>query len=762
MKPFPPRFYVLAAVSLAIASVVAGAANSQNKSSSVAQVKPGQEIVSLRTSHSRTFSAKGGVRRTVIFQEPVNYRDGGKWHAIDNTLVPDSEHGHGYRNHANRYSLSVPPNIGGKAVRIANGDDWLDLELEGTHGAPSIEGNTATYDVARGVTVTYAAESSAIEAKLTLENGRVSDAYRFKVGISKGLTLKSKGGEIVAVDSSGQVRFSLPAPSAIDDDGEIATGTEVAFERHSSSYVISIRVDRDWLRAKERSFPVEVNQTVDVVQTASDGSAVDHPTTDCLIQDGILRNTSLCGAPILGTGSLHGNLRRTLLRFGIAGSLPQGANVLSARLGLYQWRHQGQKKAAVDLHLLTAPFTNAATWKRSDAGHPWTTAGGDFVQLALASMEVDKESGFAWWDISDTAALQGIADGSDKNAGFLLKQQNERANAAQSFLASEYWNTTLRPRLEITYKQQENLEVPQAPELPETGITPFADQTSFLYSGSNPVQTGVTDGTIKPVRAAVIRGKVTTRGGDPLPGVTVTVLDHPEYGQTKSRIDGSIYLAVNGGGQLTVVLNKEGYLESQRQVNAPWQDYVWIDDVVLVSLDGQVTEVDSGSGAVQIARGTPVTDSDGTRQGTLIFQPGTTATMTMSDGSNQTLDRASVRITEYTVGDSGPEAMPAELPPATAYTYAAEFSVDEALAAGAGEVEFNQPVINYTENFIGFPVGQSVPVGYYDRLEGKWIGLPDGRVVKILSVTNGLADLDIDGSGQAADSDALAELEVVP
>src|SRR2546422_5917600 len=30
-------------------------------------------------------------------------------------------------------------------------------------------------------------------------------------------------------------------------------------------------------------------------------------------------------------------------------------------------------------------------------------------------------------------------------------------------------------------------------------------------------------------------------------------------------------------------------------------------------------------------------------------------------------------------------------------------------------VQFNQPVIAYLENFINFPVGTSVPLGFYDR-----------------------------------------------
>ncbi|MBE7445585.1 MAG: hypothetical protein HS132_10180 [Planctomycetia bacterium] len=42
-----------------------------------------------------------------------------------------------------------------------------------------------------------------------------------------------------------------------------------------------------------------------------------------------------------------------------------------------------------------------------------------------------------------------------------------------------------------------------------------------------------------------------------------------------------------------------------------------------------------------------------------------------------------VRATEYTVGENGPENMPAPLPPQVGYTYCVEMSVDEALSAGA-------------------------------------------------------------------------------
>jgi hypothetical protein len=117
----------------------------------------------------------------------------------------------------------------------------------------------------------------------------------------------------------------------------------------------------------------------------------------------------------------------------------------------------------------------------------------------------------------------------------------------------------------------------------------------------------------------------------------------------------------------------------------------------------------------------PVTDSDGTRQAVLLFPAGVTAQMALPDGTTQPLPSLNVRATEYTIGPNGPQAMPGELPPTSAYTYAVELSVDEALAAGATSVAFSTPVQNYVDNFLNFPVGMAVPTGYYDRVKTAWV-----------------------------------------
>src|SRR5262249_8219503 len=89
-----------------------------------------------------------------------------------------------------------------------------------------------------------------------------------------------------------------------------------------------------------------------------------------------------------------------------------------------------------------------------------------------------------------------------------------------------------------------------------------------------------------------------------------------------------------------------------------------------------------------------------------------------------------------------------------------ELTADEAVAAGATETSFSQPLPFYVENFLNFPVGIAVPLGSYERAADTWQDMPSGRIVKILSVTNGKADLDIDGTNTAAKPAALATLGI--
>ncbi len=301
-----------------------------------------------------------------------------------------------------------------------------------------------------------------------------------------------------------------------------------------------------------------------------------------------------------------------------------------------------------------------------------------------------------------------------------------------------------------------------ATEFNESDVPTFGESVSFIYSGDNPVQTGVEEGAIVAQRAVVLRGQVLDKSNNPIPLVKISVKDHTELGSTLSRSDGMFDLVANGGGSTVVEYSKDGYLPVHRTIDLPWRDYVVLEDVVMTELDQAVTTIDvTGSSSVpQVMQGSQSNDADGARQATIIFPSQTTATMTLPGGGTQVLSSINVRATEYTVGPNGPKAMPAELPAASGYTYAVELSSDEAIAANATRINFNTNLPVYVDNFLNFPVGSIVPSGWYDRGKGAWIPSANGQIIKILSVTNNIADIDTNGDGLVDNSTELAAIGI--
>lgn len=285
-----------------------------------------------------------------------------------------------------------------------------------------------------------------------------------------------------------------------------------------------------------------------------------------------------------------------------------------------------------------------------------------------------------------------------------------------------------------------------APPFEAGKLTNFPDSIRFLWSGDNPVVRGVKPGAIDESRVSVLRGRLVDRDGNPVKGVAARIAGQPELGYTYSREDGAIDLVANGDSSATVRVQAAGFLAVDRTVETPVLDYQPVDEVVLTSLDERVTRLSGGG----VAEGTPSVDQDGERQGRLWFPPGTVATVHLPDGQSAELRDFDVRLTEYTVGDTGPAAMPAFLPEQSAYTYAVELSIDEAEAVGAEEVTFNQTAYIYLDNFLNFDVGQAVPNGYYNRRLRRWEPVEDGRVMAVVE-----GGIDTDGSGEPATAQAL-------
>jgi hypothetical protein len=223
--------------------------------------------------------------------------------------------------------------------------------------------------------------------------------------------------------------------------------------------------------------------------------------------------------------------------------------------------------------------------------------------------------------------------------------------------------------------------------------------------------------------------------------------------------DGTYSLAANGGGQLAVRYALAGYLPLQRHLQTQWNQFGHVDDAMLTPLPAAASAVTPGATSTTIV-GTTATDSSGTRTPFVFVPAGTQASLVMPDGTTSALPTFHARIGEYTVGATGPKAMPADLPPTSAYTFCAAFEVDEADAQGATSTVFSTPLPTYLENYLGFPVGTTVPAGAYQPASDSWETSQSGVVLAVVGNQGGVAQVDTNGDGQADSAEALATLGI--
>ncbi len=250
-----------------------------------------------------------------------------------------------------------------------------------------------------------------------------------------------------------------------------------------------------------------------------------------------------------------------------------------------------------------------------------------------------------------------------------------------------------------------------------------------------------------PKRFSIITGLVRDHSGFTVSDVSINILDRLGYGTAKTDTLGRFSIPVEGGGTFTVIYQKAGLLTAHRKVYVPWNDIAISETIVMIPEDTKSTTLtfDGNVNTVLTHESTLLTDDRGSRSSTLVFTGDNRAYSVDASGDViQELTTITTRVTEFTTEDS----MPAKLPPNSAYTYCVELSVD-----GTQRVRFDKPVILWIDNFLGFNVGEVVPVGYYDRDRGVWVPSDNGLVVRLLDTNgDGIVDaMDANNDGQPDD-----------
>ena len=189
-------------------------------------------------------------------------------------------------------------------------------------------------------------------------------------------------------------------------------------------------------------------------------------------------------------------LRRTLLTFDVAASVPAGAVIDSATLTLHVSMSPpgNTNPQTVALHRVLAEWgestsgagvcagggaaaTGDATWThRFFSTDLWATVGGDFAVAPSASLVVPwTNDGFATWGstISMVGDVQDWLDNPTGNFGWILVGNEAATQSVRRFDSRESADPALRPELVVTFtpKAAGSAAVPNGDDVPGNPLT---------------------------------------------------------------------------------------------------------------------------------------------------------------------------------------------------------------------------------------------------------------------------------------------------
>ncbi|CAM5467433.1 laminin G [Streptomyces canus] len=425
--------------------------------------KRSKELKGERAAQERTYLNPDGTYTTRFYNEPVNFQaKDGSWEPIDSTLVPRDDSGpstmsageNGWQTESTESQIEFAGTADADPVVRMAVDEDVSVGYGVDEAAPApgeAEGSTLTYeDVRPHSDVEFVAGSDSVKETVVLKDADAPTEWRFPLELTGLKAQIDEHGNVIFVEADGAVRAWTPAGWMQDSDfapdsneGDISSGVTYSLAEEAGQQILVVKLDKEWLSAPDRVFPVRVDPSVKSVDATS-GTYVEYPYSQNFASDTVLK---------VGTYDGGSHKAAAFLRFtGVETSL-KNAWVLGANLALYNTWSQSCTARPVTVHPITSNWSEATTSKWPGPSTGSSLASKSFAHGWRPSGTETWSCGPAWSTIKLGSAGRKLVDdwthSRKKNYGLAVKASSTDSKGWKQFGSDDYPNG--KPSLDVTW-----------------------------------------------------------------------------------------------------------------------------------------------------------------------------------------------------------------------------------------------------------------------------------------------------------------------
>ncbi|SCD34884.1 YD repeat-containing protein, partial [Streptomyces sp. DvalAA-14] len=438
-----------AAAKPAASAPVLGAAQAQDVASARLMARlQGRRIEALseRTPDSSTFVEADGSLTTEAYAGPVRVRQAdGSWKDVDTDLV---DAGPDFKPEQAAADVAVSDGGDKNLASVTDGSRTFGLQWSSTLPAPVVDGNTATYAMGGGASLTVQALAQGFEQSVVLASAPAGPvSYRIPLTL-KGLTLtKDTGtGQLLLKDTAGKLVAAAAAPHMWDSSLDPASGEPV----HQAEVSTSVETGSDGSTtlvltpdpaffAQDLTYPV----TIDPSSTLA-------VTTDTWVQTPDFPDSQLGSEELKsGTYDTGTDVARSYLKFDT--SKFTGKHILGATMSLYSYYSATCSTTGAPTQakrVTSALDTTSITW----GSQPSTTTANLATNTGHWGYDSSCPANWSNWTL--TGMVQDWANGA-ANDGIQVSSADEKDPTTwRRFRSANYSTSGFAPKLVVNYNSK--------------------------------------------------------------------------------------------------------------------------------------------------------------------------------------------------------------------------------------------------------------------------------------------------------------------